>query len=542
MNIRNCLLCAMLALTGAISALAQQNIPHLARKGTATQLIVDGKPFLILGGELGNSSATTLEYMAPIWPKLKAMHLNTVLVPVYWELVESEQGQFDFSLYRDLIAEARRQELKIVFLWFGSWKNSMSSHAPAWIKRDQAQYPRVQDDTGQSQEILSSFSEMVLQADRRAFEQLMQFIRDEDGSEHTVIMVQVENEIGMLPSARDYQALAQAAFRQDVPADLIRYLQQHQEQLVPELLEIWKKNGYKSAGNWEAVFGKGPHTDEIFMAWYYARFANALTAAGKKIYNLPMFVNAALPRPGREPGQYPSAGPLPHLMDVWKAAAPAIDFLSPDFYNPDFEWWCDRYTRQCDPLFVPEHAFDNTVAAKAAFTFGRYEGLGFSPFSIESRDNPEEEPLGKMYKLIDELSPLFTSHQGQDKIRGVLLSKALPETIVRLGKYELTVKHDYTLSWTPGARTENWPSSAAIIIQTGEDELYVAGTGVVITFKHQHNKQLNVGLLKVDEGRLENGKWTVVRHLNGDQTHQGRHVSIPAGKYGTQRVALYLYE
>ncbi|MFN8346929.1 MAG: DUF5597 domain-containing protein [Spirosomataceae bacterium] len=516
--------------------------PSLVKKGTTTQLTVNGKPFLILGGELGNSTATTFQNMQSVWPKLKVMNLNTVLVPVYWELIEAEEGNFDFSLYQGLLTEARKNDLKIVFLWFGAWKNSMSSHAPAWIKLNQDKYPRAKDNTGRSQEILSSFSENVFQADKRAFEQLMHFIKEADSREQTVLMVQVENEIGMLPSARDYQSLAEEAFRKPVPTELMHYLQKNKEKLVPELLNIWKTSGYKTSGNWEDIFGKSLATDELFMAYFYAKFSHRLAEAGKRIYKLPLFVNAALNRPGREPGNYPSAGPLPHLMDIWKAAGSAIDFLSPDFYNPDFKHWCDLYTRQGDVLFVPEHVFDNTAAAKALFTLAHYEGLGFSPFSIESSSKPEEEPLGKMYGLIKELTPVITANQGQGKIRGVLLSKNEPETIVRLGKYEFTCKHDYTLSWTPGARTETWPLGSAILLQTGEDEFFVAGTGVVITFRHRENKDLNVGLLKTEEGNFAENRWHIKRHLNGDQTHQGRHVNIPANQLQTQRVTLYLYK
>jgi beta-galactosidase GanA len=524
------------------TVLSQNALPYLTKKGNTTQLIVDDKPFIILGGELGNSSATTPQYMQPIWSKLKTMNLNTVLIPVYWELIEAKEGAFDFTLYQDLIIEARRNELKLVFLWFGSWKNSMSSHAPPWVKRNQDKYPRVKDNTGRSQEILSSFSDNVLQADKQAFENLMRFTKDFDSKDRTVIMVQVENEIGMLPSARDYQALANEAFKKEVPSELLQYMQQNKDKLVPEFLQIWKTNGYKTAGNWEDIFGKGLQTDEIFMAYYYSIFTNKITEGGKKNYNLPMFVNAALNRVGRAPGVYPSAGPLPHLMDVWKAGGTAIDFLAPDFYNPDFKYWCDLYTRQGDPLFVPEHAFDNTVAAKSLYAIAHYEALGFCPFSIESTEKPQDEPLSKMYGLIKELTPLITSNQGKGTIKGVLLSKANPETIIRLGKYELSCKHDYTLSWTAGAKTEDWTLGSALIIQTGEDEFYVAGTGVVVTFKHRENKDFNVGLLKVDEGKFDNNKWTIKRHLNGDQTHQGRHVNIPVGQFGTQRVELYVYK
>lgn len=537
-----CLLLLLSTVAQFQLSFAQNSLPALRKQGDVTQFIVDGKPFIMLGGELGNSSASTIQNMQAIWPKLKAMHLNTVLVPVYWELLEPQEGKFDFSLIRDLISEARKQEIKIVFLWFGSWKNSMSSHAPAWVKLNQDKYPRVKDNTGRSQEILSSFSENNLQADLRAFEKLMGFIKEFDGTQHTVIMVQVENEIGMLPSARDYQTLATAAFQKPVPTELIQYLQQNKEKLVPEFLQIWKNQGYKTSGNWEAVFGKGLHTDEIFMAWYYSKFANAITAAGKKIYPLPMFVNAALNRPGREPGNYPSAGPLPHLMDVWKAAGPAIDFLAPDFYNPDFKHWNDLYTRQGDPLFVPEHRFDPTVAAKAIYAIGHYNALGFSPFSIESTEKPSEEGLGKMYQLLESLSPLITSNQGKGKIEGVLLDKTNVETIVRMGKYEFTFKHEFTLGWSPGASAAEWPMAGAMLIQTGEDEFYLAGTGVVVTFKPVSDPALNIGILKVDEGAFEQKQWKVLRHLNGDQTHQGRHVRIPYGQYGVQRFELYVYE
>ena len=104
------------------------------------------------------------------------------------------------------------------------------------------------------------------------------------------------------------------------------------------------------------------------------------------------------------------------------------------------------------------------------------------------------------------------------------------------------LKHDYTLSWTPGARTEDWPLAAAAIIQTKENEFFIAGTGVVITFKNNENPDLHTGILKAEEGQFENGKWKVMRHLNGDQTHQGRHVNIPTQQIAIQRVELYNYK
>jgi hypothetical protein len=279
------------------------------------------------------------------------------------------------------------------------------------------------------------------------------------------------------------------------------------------------------------------------MAWYFSKYTEEITKAGKAIYNLPMFVNAALNRPGRLPGEgYPSAGPLPHIMDVWKAGAQSIDFLSPDFYNPDFEHWCDLYTRQGNPLFVPEHRFDNTVAAKAAFAFGHYEAIGFSPFSIESTDKPEEEALGKVYSLIDQLTPVISENQGKNKIDGVLLTKKRPERILQFGDYQFIVKHSYTLGYEANSKNSDWQMSGAAIIQTKENEFYLAGSGVVITFKNIKNPELTVGILKSDEGRFKNNKWQVIRHLNGDQTHQGRHIRIFLEDYSIQRFELYDYK
>lgn len=517
-------------------------LPHLKKKGNTTQLIVEDAPFLILGGELGNSTFTSLAAMESVWPTLKKLHLNTLLVPVYWELIEPVEGQFDFSLYKQLIAEAQKHELKLVLLWFGSWKNSMSSHAPAWVKKDQARFPRVKDEQGISQEILSPFSKNNLQADLHAYEALMGFVRSVNEKQQSILMVQTENEIGMLPSARDHHPLANAQFEAAVPQELISYLNVHKGKLVPEFEALWAAQGYKSAGNWEVVFGKGSATEELFMAWYFAKFTEAVIAAGKAVYPLPMFVNAALNAPQKKPGEYPSAGPLPHLMDVWKAAGPSIDFLSPDFYNPDFKHWCDLYVRQNNPLFVPEHRFDTTAAAKAIYTIGHYEGMGFSPFSIENPSEDHGEKLGKVYALLEQLTPTITQLHGAQKMDAVLLDNETTEVQLRFGNYEFTVKHSYTLPWEVKTDGEIWPPSAALILQTDADTFFFAGTGIVITFKSLVDPSLRVGILKNEEGSFENGKWVVHRHLNGDQTHQGRHVRLFQGDYAIQKLSLYTYE
>lgn len=419
----------------------------------------------------------------------------------------------------------------------------MSSHAPSWVKKNQERFPRVKDDQGKSHEILTPFSENNQQADLKAFQALMKHIKEIDEKDHTIIMIQPENEIGMLPTARDYHPLAIARFQVNVPETLITYLKKHKDNLVPEFREVWEKNGFKESGTWEEIFGNGLHTDEIFMAWYFARYTEEITKAGKDIYPLPMYVNAALNRPGRLPGEgYPSAGPLPHLMDIWQAGAPSIDFLSPDLYFPDIKHWCDLYTRQNNPLFIPEHRFDNTAAAKAVFTIGHYESIGFSPFSIESSRDPENEPLGKAYSLIDQITPLIFVNQGKHKMEGVLFDKENQKSMFVMGDYEFTVRHSYTLGYEANSKHDLWDTAGALIVQTNANEFYLAGSGVVITFKNKVNPDLIVGILKTEEGRFENGKWKVIRRLNGDQTHQGRHIRIFLDDYSIQRFELYNYQ
>ena len=534
--------CALMAKYAALAYGVQQTqLPHLRRQGTATQLVVDGQPFLIRGGELGNSTSSNLEYMRPIWPKLVKLNLNTVVVPVYWELIEPTEGKFDFSLVDGLIQEARKHQLRLVPLWFASWKNSMSCYAPAWVKTTQQRFPRAEDKAGRGMEILSPFSMENVEADARAFAAFMRHLREVDGRHHTVLMVQVENEIGMIPDSRDRSAIANKLFNQQVPTELMSYLERHKETLIPEFRAVWAAGGFKTRGTWEVVFGKGPGTDEIFMAWYFARYVNRVAEMGKAEYKLPMFVNAALIRPGYQPGQYPSAGPLPHIMDVWRAGAPQIDFLSPDIYFPNFAEWTRKYQRSGNPLFIPEVALGPLNAAQALYAFGQHDVIGFSPFSIESVEEPASDLLTAGYDLLAQLTPLILASQGKGLMAGLL-----PETVepqrqpqqVRLGGYTLNVTYERPSGQS--TQPTDVPSGGLVIV-TGPDEFVFAGMGLVITFEAATPGDPLVGILSVQEGEYVKGRWTPGRWLNGDQTHQGRHLRLVPGKFAIQRIKLYRY-
>ncbi len=516
-------------------------LPRLIQANGVTQLYVKGKPFLILGGELGNSTASDLDYMRPAWSKLKLMHLNTVLTPVYWELLEPAEGKFDYSLVDSMILEARKQDLKLILLWFGSWKNSMSCYAPDWIKLNFEKFERAKDSKGSPLEILSAFNKTNLQADINAFVALMKHLAQIDSVENTVVMIQVENEIGMLTEAREYTNSANLAFQNKVPAELMNYLEKNKNQLVPEFVTQWQKNGFSMNGTWTKIFGNGLSTDEIFQAWQYAVYANAIAAAGKKVYNIPMYVNAALNYKNTSPGEYPSGGPLPHLMDIWKAGAPQIDILSPDFYNPYFKHYSDLYTRRNNPFFIPEIRLGPDNAAKVFLALGHYKGIGFSPFSIESIVDPVEEPVGKSYALLQQLTPAILENQVAGKIEGVLLDSTFQKQEIMMGNYKLTVCHEYTLGWSAGSKNPGWPETGGIIIQASDNEFIIAGTGIVVSFSSSKKIKGSVGILRSNEGVYINGKWKPGRRMNGDQDHQGRHIRIPVNEFSIQQVEVYTY-
>src|SRR5450755_792064 len=296
------LTCALLPCALALVARAQTKpaapaIPHLEKCGQATQLIVDGKPFLVLGGELSNTVSSDTERMKVVWPLLSGkVHMNTILTGVSWDWIEPEEGKYDFRLVDQLIESARQNNVHIVWIYFGSWKNGLSSFAPAWVKAAQDRFPRAQIRGGKTIEVLSTLSQNNVQAGARAFAALMRHTREVDRT-HRVIMVQVENEVGVLGDARDRSPAADEAFAKPVPKDLMDYLTKHKQDLLSEFKQVWDAAGARTSGTWEEVFGKGAKADEIFMGWNYARYINAVAEAGKKEYAIPMFVNAWIVQP-----------------------------------------------------------------------------------------------------------------------------------------------------------------------------------------------------------------------------------------------------
>lgn len=528
----------------------------LKKQGTATQLLIDGKPMLILGGELSNSAATCVDDIDKVMPRMKEMGLNTVFVPAYWDLMEAEEGIFDFSLVDRVIEKARENDLRVIFLWFGAWKNSMSCYAPLWFKQDVKRFPRALTEKGKPLEIASAFSERVLEADKKAFSALMRHIADTDRENQTVIMMQVENEIGMLESARDYSPMAKKAWNSSVPTDLLKSLK------------------LKKKGTWAEVFGTDIYAQEKFQAYYYARYVEQLCKAGREIYDIPLYVNAAMNSRGRKPGEYPSAGPLAHLMEIWKCGAPSVDIYAPDLYDTGFKEWVAQYKRPDNPFFTPETRLSENSGVRALYVFGEVDAMGFSPFAIDEGSLAATSQVRSAYHLLDNLSPVLLENQGKGTMWGLLLDQQDKEVVITDDNVTMTCRHFFTLPWDSRATDgSTWPEGGAIIMRLAKYEYLVAGNGVVVTFQTPSEKKDEEDIVRGEDGfvqqgnqvakgndsacrfeskrlgigfidQVEIGKQGELRYLrreNGDQDHQGRHARISCGDYKILHVKLYEY-
>jgi hypothetical protein len=501
---------ALLALAVAASA----QIPHLEKRGAATQLIVDGKPYLVLAGETDNTASSSLEYMDTVWPKLVQLNLNTVLVAVAWDWVEPEEGKYDFTLVDGLLDGARKHNLRLIFLWFGSWKNGLSSFAPEWVKADQSRFPRVPLRNGKPVEVLTTFSQANLEADTRAYTAFMRHLREADSAKRTALMIQLENEVGLIGDSRDRSAAAEAAFARPVPPELLDYLQRNKAALWPDLRQLWEAAGARTAGTWQEVFGPSTATDEIFMAWNYARYLERLAKAGKAEYPLPVFTNTWLVQPeDRSPGDYPSGCPEPLTIDIWKAGAPAIDINAPDVHLRNFPDWAARFHRPNNPLFVPESYGDAGGAANAFFGIGQHAAIGYSPFGVNNAERwgeIEKLPLAKAYGLLAQMAPLILDAQAKEAIGAAWLTTQLPRRDIPLGNYVVNIDLQ---------RNRRNPVPAlgyAIVVSVGPDEFFVAGQDVQVTFTPNTPGPEIAGLARAETGRFANGQWIPGRRVNGD--------------------------
>jgi beta-galactosidase GanA len=527
----------------SMPVLHPEELPHIRMNNESGQLIVRGEPFLILGAELGNSSAGTAAQADLIVPRLAAMHVNTILLPVAWEQIEPKEGNFDFSILDHWIDTARGHNVHLVPLWFGSWKNAFSNYVPSWVKSNPSRFPRAQSADGKPLQILSTLAAETRGCDSRAFAALLRHIREKDTKEQTVLMVQVENEVGYLGPGRDRSPDANRLFAGPVPEKLIRALEAKRLQLSPELAGHFNSHGR----SWSDVFGDA--ANEVFMAWNYAEYIEAVAQAGKHEYALPMYVNAQLPAPMERAGEYPSGGPHPYYLEVWRAAAPSIDFYSPDIYWPDFEYWVQRYKLPGNPIFIPEARMES-APFNAFYAYGQARAFGFSPFAMDNLALPDKTPdktndkgdakpqMAQVFELLESIRELLPAAQAAGLTRGLVLhtTSPRPTQTVSLGGYLF----EATLSRSWPARNIIADDGAMLVLETSPQEFYIAGCGLTVTFSRDPDVDSGTaGIESVEQVSRASGRWVVERRLNGDQTNQGRQLLLDPHRPHLYRVRLY---
>lgn len=512
-------------------------IPHLVQKDGRHALMVDGAPYLVLGAQAHNSSNYPLA-LNKVWPAVKDAHANTLEIPVAWEQIEAVEGKFDFSYVDTLLAQARRNKVRLVLLWFGTWKNTGAQYTPEWVKFNNQRFPRMLDKDGKVSYCLSPMGEETLKADKKAFVALMSHIKKVDAAQQTVIMVQVQNEVGTYGVARDFGPKGQAAFEQPVPAAVLA------RKKSPVALA--------ATGNWSQVYG--PYADEYFHAYAIASYIEEIARAGRAVYNLPMFVNNALRDP-LEPmapwkGNFASGGPTFDVIDIYKAAAPHIDFAAPDVYesaSAKFRATIDHFQRADNALMVPEISNHADYVRYAYLVLGR-GALGFAPFGIDyadysnfplgskATDKSMVEPFGKVYAAFRPMQRQWARWAFEGRTRGVAEGDDRAAQTVALNNWNVTVSFR---EWRFGQKewginagqlppnTEK-PNGGVAIAQIGDNEFVVVGQHARVKLGGAGTNDGKPSMFaRVEEGTFDaSGKWIMERNWNGDQTDYG--LNLPA--------------
>ncbi len=518
-------------------AKAPAPLPHLLTKDGRTALMVDGAPFVMLGAQAHNSSNYPAA-LKKLWPAVKDMHANTLEIPVAWEQIEPVEGKFDFSYVDTLVAQARKNQVRLVLLWFGTWKNTSPQYTPEWVKFDNQRFPRMVDKSGKVIYCLSPFGAETLKADKKAFVALMSHIRKIDAAEQTVIMMQVQNEVGTYGLVRDYAPAAQAAFEQPVPQAVLA----RQKAPVP----------LAASGTWTQVYGD--YAEQYFHSWAVASYIGDIAKAGRAVYNLPMYVNNALRDP-LEPmapwkENFASGGPTFDVIDIYKAAAPAIDIAAPDIYSSDskkFSATLDRFTRPDNPLMVPELGNAPDYARYTYLVLGR-GALGFAPFGTDYAeysnfplgskftDKRMIEPFGKIYAAFRPMERQWAKWGFEGRTYGVAEGDDRAAQTLKMKNWKATVsfrewqfgekQYFPNLKDTP-ANTES-PTGGVAIAQIGDNEFVIVGQHARVKIDMDGAADDKGSMFaRVEEGRFDAaGKWVMERNWNGDQADYG--LNLPA--------------
>jgi beta-galactosidase GanA len=519
---------ALLLLAGAAANAQPAPLPRFIHSGGKHELVVDGQPFLILGVQANNSS--NYPAMLPkVWPVIRQLHANTLEIAVAWEQLEPQEGRFDFSWVDTLLPQARANDVRLVLLWFGAFKNTSPSYAPEWVKGDPKRFARMTTMDGKTHYVLSPHSRTTLEADSRAFAALMRHIREID-PQHTVIMVQVENETGSYQSPRDFSPAAQQLFAQSIPPEVARKAGKH--------------------GTWAQAFGV--KADQAFNAWYTARYVDQVAAAGQSELALPMYANAALSDPFKEEAaQYSaSGGPNWNVIDIWKAAAPHLSLLAPDLYDRDdkvYSKQLENYARTDNALFVPENG-NALEYARFVWPALGHGAIGWSSFGMDATgyfnyplgakqlDAETLDAFGSKFALLVPIARDWAELAFDHPTWGAAKPADGSDQGAVMGRWRVTAQYgrwqfgedNWTWIHTDPNPAKDRPVGGAAVIQLGPDEFLVAGSDVRIRFSlGKPTAGDNVQFLDVEEGTFVGGRWAMARRWNGDQTDYGLNLTHP---------------
>ena len=504
---------SILAILLGASSVAQP-LPRLVEKDGRHALFVDGAPYLILGAQVHNSSAWPA-MLPKVWPAIRDIGANTVEAPVYWEQFEPEPGRFDTSAVDMLLQQARENHVRLVLLWFGTYKNGSDHYMPLWLKQSPGRHVHITGAKGKLVDSPSPYSKENLESDKRAFAAFMRHLKSAD-PQHTAIMVQVENEPGSWGSVRDFSPEAQKLFEGPVP---------------PALLKSLRKQPPSSAANWREVFGGD--ADEFFHAWSVGTYVGQVAAAGRAEYSLPLYTNAALrdPLTPGPAGSYESGGPTDNVMEIWKAAAPALDLLAPDIYmsdSPRYLKILELYGRFGNALFVPETG-SGPMYGRYFFSALGHGAIGFAPFGIDytsSRTTPESlAPFAMNYKLVGPMMRELAKLNFEGKLQAVAEEKDRPTQSLEFGPWTATVSYGvpvFGANRNPRGNAE--PTGRVLIAQLEPDQFLVAGYFCRVDFQPTGSDRPRE-YLRVEEGGYENGAFKRFRIWNGDQTDWGLNFS-----------------
>jgi len=512
--LRIAVLAACSAAVALYAQVKERPLPRLEKKDGRYALMVDGAPFLMLGAQAHNSSGWPA-MLPKVWPAIEYLHANTLEIPVYWEQFEPRPGQFDYSVIDTILAQAREHRVRLDLLWFGTYKNGSQHYMPEWMKLKPEVYTHLIDKSGHPVDSPSPFCEASLQADIRAFTAFMRHLKAAD-PEHTVIIVQVENEAGTWGTLRDYSTEAQKLFESAVPAEV--------------LSAMGKPAG---TGNWLEAFG--PEAEVNFHAWAVAKYVGKVAAAGKAAYPLPLYANAALRDPLKPgaPGSYESGGPTDNVIPIWKAEAPAIDIVSPDIYITDPAAYLkvlELYHRDDNPLFVPE-TIGSAGVARFFFSALGLQAIGFSPFGLDySAVRPAEDgtpgsreeflvPTAQNYKLIAPMMREVARLNFEGKLQAAAEEKGRPTRVLPFGAWSATIAYGAGRGVrTPAGNPE--ANGRVLVAQLKENEFLVAGYFCTVDFRPVDAGK-NRQFLRAEEGTYENGEFKFIRIWNGDETDYG---------------------